>query len=238
MFPSIAIKKELDKIANDNDRSRIKDAIAPNRSDQFFQYTLLNRVNVDTRGTVIEIINNPQPEDFASLHERIETLWLDSIPSFSKEAYLKSKSKLFFAKKPEYWEWGSGKSMLPTLPAYKSRTLGFPITESNRHEVSVGHVVTFVLVKPITNQSAFLAKRIRALAGDVVEFRGKRMIVPQRHFWAIGDNEPESFDSRHFGAVPLTNLRRRIFISFCYIPPFVKWVPVTYTYSGHTEKGK
>jgi len=82
-----------------------------------------------------------------------------------------------------------------------------------------------------------LIKRCVAVAGQTVEMRDKRLfvdglevpaprgskhvdprsvpqrdrfgpyVVPDNHFFALGDNRDQSFDSRFFGAVPLANLR-------------------------------
>ena len=53
----------------------------------------------------------------------------------------------------------------------------------------------------------FYTKRVAALGGDTVDFQNARVRVPEGHFWALGDNPPQSYDSRAFGAVPLSNLR-------------------------------
>jgi len=233
----------INKCLEDNDidpieQERIKDALRPRASDDFLEYTLKELVSPETLAMVQEAINKPPPEDFSPLHDRIENLWLENIPPFRKREYLEKKAELYFTKKHHaYWSWGVGKSMLPTLPAYESLTLGTPITEDNLDDVSVGSIVSFVVARREC-QPAFVQKRIRALAGDIVEYKGKRMIVPDGHFWAVGDNEPESFDSRNFGAVPLTNLRRRAHISFSYSPPFIHWLSTSYTYNGPTRKAK
>lgn len=222
------IKKSLESRDIDPiDRKRVKDALHPRRTESFLQYTLTELINPGTLAVVNEVISKPPLEDFSPLANRIEELWLDAIPPYMKREYFASKAKLYFSKYPLYWSWGSGKSMLPTLPEHGDITVGFPITEENVHEISVGHIVAYVVARD-EQQPKFVEKRIQALAGDIVEFQGKRMIVPQGHFWGVGDNEPESFDSRHYGAVPMTNLRRTSHFSFSFTPPFVKPLSLSY----------
>lgn len=63
-----------------------------------------------------------------------------------------------------------------------------------------------------------ITKRIVAIEGDVVEFQGKRCTVPDDHVWVLGDNPDKSTDSRHFGAVPLQNLRSLVLYEFTLDP--------------------
>lgn len=70
----------------------------------------------------------------------------------------------------------------------------------------------------------YVVKRIAALEGDVVEFEGKKYTVPKDHFLALGDNPKESGDSRHYGAVPLQNIRARTLFTFRVSPPSFKFV--------------
>lgn len=123
--------------------------------------------------------------------------------------------------------------MEPTVTGGSGWEFGCPITKEHLQEVAVGDVVAFVVARPEC-QPNFMTKRVRALAGEVVVFQGKRMIVPSGHVWVIGDNEPVSYDSRHYGAVPLTNLRKKCYICFTTTSPFVvvlrRWPD--YTYNG------
>ena len=94
--------------------------------------------------------------------------------------------------------------------------VGFPIADGRAYDLRVGQMVTFCLehtetVDPASFRAfhgiAFYGKRVAALGGDTVDFRNMRVRVPEGHFWALGDNPPQSYDSRAFGAVPLSNLR-------------------------------
>ena len=74
-------------------------------------------------------------------------------------------------------------------------------------------------------RSGNVCKRISALEGDVVTFKGRKYKVPEDHCWVLGDNPKESWDSRHYGALPLQNLRSRVLFTFQLDPFSLK--PVT-----------
>jgi len=59
-----------------------------------------------------------------------------------------------------------------------------------------------------------VGKRIAGLEGDIVNFKGREYTVPKGYFWALGDNPPESEDSRYYGAVPLQNIRARVLFAY------------------------
>lgn len=69
-----------------------------------------------------------------------------------------------------------------------------------------------------------IIKRVSALEGDVVDFQGKRYKIPEGHCWVLGDNPAKSGDSRHYGAVPLQNLRQLVLFTFRFHPFRYKWV--------------
>jgi type IV secretory pathway protease TraF len=99
--------------------------------------------------------------------------------------------------------------MLPTFSDRPTWRTGEVLTKENLRTVSKGEIISFVCVKQ-NGHPVFACKRAMGLAGDVVEdIKGTRMIVPAGHIWVLGDNPPESYDSRRFGAVPLSNLRFR-----------------------------
>ena len=59
-------------------------------------------------------------------------------------------------------------------------------------------------------------KRVTALPGERVKQgkgkgkgQGKTITVPPGHFYVVGDNKNNSFDSRHFGPVPISEIKGR-----------------------------
>jgi len=73
--------------------------------------------------------------------------------------------------------------------------------------VKLYQIVTFVGMDA-NGLAMFMTKRVEGLPGDIVrDIHGNKYIVPDDHFWALGDNAERSYDSRHFGAVPFSNLR-------------------------------
>ena len=74
-------------------------------------------------------------------------------------------------------------------------------------EIQKGDVFSFCLRQHERTGCQLLRKRVTGLENDVVVFQGRLYRVPKGHFWSLGDNAKASMDSRHFGAVPLANLR-------------------------------
>lgn len=79
--------------------------------------------------------------------------------------------------------------------------------------VQVGDVVDF---HHPTVHGAGVVKRVTGMPGDFVvkdggEGRGKMMIqVPDGHCWVLGDNLPESRDSRVYGPIPLALIKGKV----------------------------
>jgi hypothetical protein len=144
-------------------------------------------VSPESLSIVSQAISKPPLEDFEPLVHREEALWLAAIPPYKKREYLEKKIKLFFQVQPHWWGTWSGRSVEPTIFGGKGWSIGSPITNDDSQEVVVGDVVTSVLARR-NYQPKCVCKRVRALTGHIVEFQGKRLIVPSGHIWVVGDN--------------------------------------------------
>jgi signal peptidase I len=125
-------------------------------------------------------------------------------------------------------------SMVPTLKIH-DRVLVNKLSYK-LHDIHRGDIVVFT--KPKTEESDIkdLVKRVIALPGESVEGRdghiyidGKLLKepylpdgivtstfaaqpVPSNSIWVMGDNRPESRDSRYFGPIPESSVVGRVFV--------------------------
>lgn len=90
------------------------------------------------------------------------------------------------------------------------------------HDIRKNDIVHFVVTVP-SGDTCFMAKRVTAMEGDLVEYRGGMWTVPNGTFWALGDNPERSTDSRDYGAVPLENLRSKLLLSYDVNEGYFEW---------------
>jgi len=207
-------KEDIDFIA----KQKIIQAIRGDRPELVFQ-ALDKNTSEATRERILKRILEPPLADFSPIETRIQDLYLSAIPPYQKREFLAAKRDLFFRRIFDNEANASGRSMLPTLPEEPNVYYGTPITHDMTGDVVVNDIVIFVAIKS-DGHTDFAGKRVVGLAGDVVEdIKGKRMVVPSGYFWAVGDNREHSYDSRHYGAVPLSNLRFLVDLDRSLSPP-------------------
>jgi Signal peptidase, peptidase S26 len=197
--------------------------------ERYQMYDIIeNEVSEPYKDALFKTLEVGPSEEFQSLEERIDDFFLSTVAPFRRREYLAEKRRLLFSLKDDPLRLCEGASMLPTLPNNYSVYCATEATEAN---VIIGDIVEFVMVLP-SGQARLVIKRITGLAGDIVEdLRKNRMLVPPKHFWAVGDNQAQSCDSRHCGAVPLSNLRGRVIANISFPPnyslafPCIRFIP-------------
>jgi mitochondrial inner membrane protease subunit 1 len=126
--------------------------------------------------------------------------------------------------------FSEGPSMVPTIPASQSMSIGSPLYRNGKN-IKVGDIVH--AKNPLLPHSK-IGKRVIGLPGDYVlkdpslsptaggaslppifqgdgERKEPAMIqVPEGHVWLAGDNMSRSRDSRFYGAVPLGMIESKL----------------------------
>jgi mitochondrial inner membrane protease subunit 1 len=93
---------------------------------------------------------------------------------------------------------GTGPSMLPSL-ASNNIILFNTFEKPFNQQFKVGDVVLIDCWN-----DGYITKRILALPETTFETRyAEKMYIPKNHVWIEGDNKENSFDSRHYGPVPI-----------------------------------
>jgi signal peptidase I len=134
-----------------------------------------------------------------------------------------------------------GPSMQPNLH-YDQQVMVEKVTYRFLHGPRRGDVVTFEL----PSEDGALIKRVVALPGETVEVRNGRVlingqsleepwttqfggpsypptVVPPLHIFVLGDNRPNSRDSRYFGLVPIEQVTGHAWF-VCWPPKEIKLI--------------
>mmetsp|Transcript_32334 Transcript_32334/g.67446 ORF Transcript_32334/g.67446 Transcript_32334/m.67446 type:complete len:393 (-) Transcript_32334:2041-3219(-) len=143
---------------------------------------------------------------------RLWTAKLEVLSSPHKETWISQFNHLMFSRIHDKEQLRLGNSMNHGDEVGVIR--GTPLLMLNPNtpdfDVRKGDFVAFVGTCSL-GIARYLGKRVAGVAGDIVrDIHGKKVKVPPGHFWALGDNEKDSRDSRHHGAVPISNLRLRV----------------------------
>lgn len=108
-----------------------------------------------------------------------------------------------------------GPSMMPTFNSAGDLVLVEHISVL-RNKLRTGDVV---VAKSPTNPDQTVCKRIIGFEGSMIQAskrhrydsKAKKVQVPPGHVWLEGDNKYNSTDSRHYGPVPLSMIKGRVF---------------------------
>lgn len=151
--------------------------------------------------------------EFRPIRTRLEERLFKEVPEKVKETYLEEKAAILHGSERPLFTVSSGPSMLPTLPAHQCTQVNRKILKEDWAALEIDDIVTYVQPNP-NGHTVIACKRITALAQEIAEYKGRKVIVPKGTVWCEGDNKAESYDSREAGAVPFENLRSRVIASY------------------------
>ena len=109
----------------------------------------------------------------------------------------------------------SGVSMLPTL------TDGRKVLVSKAYWLIGPIKKKDIVVIRDDNPSGFIIKRVHYMPGETVDWKwvpdgtklsGGPYVVPNGQIYVMGDNKPQSDDSRHFGPVNLSDVLGKVVV--------------------------
>lgn len=103
-----------------------------------------------------------------------------------------------------------GSSMVPTF----SETGDVILYERLSYWFNLWRRGDVVIAASSRERDQRICKRIVGLPGDFVVSGGHYHIIPRGHVWLEGDNSFSSYDSRHYGPVPLGTLRGTVMWKF------------------------
>ncbi len=94
---------------------------------------------------------------------------------------------------------GEGPSMQPTLLPHS--VLVVKKYGISKEELTKGKII---LTKTSYDDRTIVVKRIAAVPGEKVMVDGaKELTLSKNHYYLLGDNPSQSFDSRHYGPIPI-----------------------------------
>lgn len=178
--------------------------------------------------TVKQRITDFATKSYMEVKEVTEGITKESILEFSEYFFrvlVFASIAYIFTEHVAYVTLVMGPSMLETFNVVGDLLIVEALTPLFRG-YRVGDVV---VAKSPTKQGQYVVKRVRAVAGDVVNVphircsrRGpfEEHIIPQGYVWLQGDNPRNSNDSRDYGPVPLTLLKYRA-LCRVYPSPFI-----------------
>lgn len=213
---AVRVQTSLDLITHDTDRNITKDVFGWYKKTTIeaflVKYKALDSVKPESKLVLKNLMSVPASDE-ESREERVRSLVQDAVGIQFKQYALGRRRDLFSRVHLSGPAQGRGRSMLPTL---MESDINFvrslrPRRDSNiLEEVTIGEVVHFVVYVKEGDAKTF-CKRITGLPGDSVQdIHNRMLVVPKGCFWAVGDNRSESYDSRHFGAVPAQNLKGKV----------------------------
>ena len=226
-----SIRASLDKIEDAADHNKVNNFLG------WYKKTTVKNFNTRFESTLKDVSMKTQDillsagvipmEDMKAKWERIDEVKLSALDPWYRQEFYRKKRDLWSRRHTRYSQ-SRGPSMLPTIsdPGTSFVQPFHPTPDVNllEQEVKVGNVVMFMAI--LTNGDVkYYCKRVQGLPGDMVQtITGETVIVPEECFWALGDNPAESYDSRHYGAVPEPNLRKKYIFTYSWWPPRFKWL--------------
>ncbi len=113
----------------------------------------------------------------------------------------------------------AGESMVPTFQ--NGQYLIVDELSYHFREPERGEVVVFRYPK---DETKFFIKRIEGLPGDEVELPEGKRILEEGEYYVLGDNRPQSLDSRAWGPVPDKLITGRVLLRLFPISELA-WLP-------------